>query len=79
MKTSLFASLFLLASAGCKNFGQYVDTTPLPTGNQVLNGTVGWPAGISLPADAAVTVLLLDDSNNNVLETQKVEHSGPPP
>ncbi len=79
MKTSLLAPLLLLALAGCKNFDQYIDTTPLPTGNQVLNGTVGWPAGVTLPDEAAVTVLLLDDSNSNVLATQRLEHPAGPP
>jgi uncharacterized lipoprotein YbaY len=75
----LLAPALLFALTGCKNLGQYVDTTPQPTGNQVLHVTVGWPAGITLPADAAVAVLLLDDSNSNTLATQRLEHPGSSP
>jgi uncharacterized lipoprotein YbaY len=39
---------------------------PLPTGDQVLNVTVGWPSNVTLPADAVITVSLLDVSRDNL-------------
>ena len=66
----------LLALTGC----QYVDTTPLATGNQVLNVTVGWSDGVTLPADASVTVLLLDVARDDLpLTSQSVAPPGAAP
>ena len=66
----------LLALAGC----QYMDTTPMPTGNQVLKVTVAWPAGVTLPDDATVTVTLLDLSRNNLpIDQRTLAHPGASP
>jgi uncharacterized lipoprotein YbaY len=66
----------LLALAGC----QFMDTSPLPTGNQVLKVTVAWPAGVMLPDDATVTVTLLDLSRNNLpMDQRTLAHPGASP
>ena len=73
---SVLLSAILLGLVGC----QYIDTTPLPTGNQVLSVTVGWPTGVTLPADASITVLLLDSALNDVaLNTQTIAQPGAQP
>ena len=73
----LFAGLFVLALAGCSS----LDMTPSPTGDRVLTGTVNCRAGSSLPADAVVTVRLLDLSKEPpaVLASKTYEHPGDMP
>jgi uncharacterized lipoprotein YbaY len=70
---TLPALVALFVCTGCKQLGQYIDTTPLPAGNQVLTGTVTWPAGSILPDNAMLTVLLIDDASNTVLASQRLE------
>lgn len=52
----------LCALAGCQN----IDTTPQPKGDRVLKGTVNYRSDVVLPADAVVTVRLLDISQSPV-------------
>ncbi len=80
MKSLLPSPLLLLAGllalAGC----QYVDTTPMATGDQVLKGAITCPPDLTLPADASVTVWLLDTANNNIpVGTQTIRHPGVSP
>ncbi len=66
----------LLVLAGC----QYMDTTPMATGNQVLKVSVAWPAGVTLPDDATVTVTLLDLSRNSLpMDQRTLAHPGASP
>ena len=66
----------LLALVGC----QYVDTTPLAPGYQVLKGTVTCPPDVTLPPDASVAVWLLDTANNDIpVGTQTIKNPGASP
>ena len=66
------AVLVLLGVVGCS----YIDTTPQPTGEHVLKGTVNFRAPDPLPAGAVATVRLLDvtrtDAPPEVLAEQTV-------
>ena len=75
MKTILCFLALLLA--GCSS----LDRTPSPTGDRVLTGTVNSRVGTSLPADAVVTVRLLDLSKTPpaVLAVKTYEHPGDMP
>jgi uncharacterized lipoprotein YbaY len=70
----LFAGL--LAPAGCR----YVDTTPMATGDQVLKGAITCPPDLTLPADASITVWLLDTANNDIpVGNQTIKNPGTSP
>jgi uncharacterized lipoprotein YbaY len=72
--------VLLLAFAGCQGSGRYLDTAPRPMGDQVLRGTVSYPPGVELPADAVLTVRMLDLSRNELpFASQTIERPGKSP
>ncbi|MBI5381561.1 MAG: YbaY family lipoprotein [Opitutae bacterium] len=83
MKTHPFALLCLLSIAllvaGCG----HLDTTPAPTGDRVLNGSLNFRPVAPLPTDAVATVRLLDESRPDqpaqVLAEQTLSGAGTPP
>jgi uncharacterized lipoprotein YbaY len=74
------ALALLFALAGCKSASPYLNTAPRPMGDQVLRGTVSYPAGVELPADAVLTVRLLDASRNDLpISSQTIARPGASP
>jgi len=76
---SLFAALAVLAAAGCAQ----LDLTPEGDPSRVLRGSVDWGDPAPLPADATVTVRVVDASKigmpPDVLGSQTIKNPGASP
>ena len=81
MKTVFASAVFfplvlLLALAGCS----HIDLTPQPSGYKVLTGTIVFDPSLILPADAIITVRLLDSRRDNLpLGEQTIKQPGKSP